>query len=1051
MIFVGTKKSTKLLTLLLSGMLAVPAVLASYSTVYAETTSAQELQQFLPEASGSIAYSFTGTSKDKAGYAEGTITLSAANAATYKLYWADDIKALDGFYPIEELSMKSGESKSVKMGYHTAIPAGATKVIAVTDSLYTADAYTVYDIPEYKRLSSASGNLLYKFTTFSDVHIDKGSLWYVNAETNFSQGLAYSVKNDSDYIIVSGDCVTNDSGPDKEWDAYNKVLSKSDFVNPVWESDGNHDMRQGVSSGLKSFMKGSGTDGSDSGKPYFYRVEENTGDIFIFMALELNKSPNQAEEFSDEQIAWVTKLLQENYQDGNIFLIQHSPIKGYGAGDRMSKPYYSGMLNQDHTSTQKFKKLLQDYPNIVFLSGHTHEDFVMDYNYFDDDGKAAHMIHTPSLAGSTMPDSSDTGLERNGGKGFHSQAYFTEVYQNEIVFYGVNILKELKYPKYSYIMEGSRTSASPIMLPEPPRPLKNVTANIQAELSKVSYVLSEYYLYASYDSYQALKNYYYQYKDKTTADESVIDEFEYRISALSKYTGEIGFYTLYDEYYFVNNSDWSNVYLYAWNSSSDSNAAWPGVKLSKTGTYDNKNLYKVSFSQTGEYKNIIFNSGSNAKQTVDISLHSCKYNGFKLNGTDSNGKYKVSNFKYDGSGGGGDDPEPENDRYALLYYVTDEHGWENIDTFLKAEGSVYKTSYSQTSENNFSFSLYDKKEGKYYSLAESLKITYENGLENEVTLEKLSSRGKSVTIYGMNKDAVVNIEYDPASKKLKFTCGTAVVPEELENTSAISGETIKIGTTVTVNASAKGGTGEYTYAVFYKKSTSSSWIQVQDFSTESTVNIKPAKAVGYDILVKAKDAGGNISEKTFSVNVYDALKNVSTVSSENIGFGDTVTVNAMAKGGIGEYTYAVYYKKSTSEKWSLLQKFSDNAAVTFKPSAAVSYDIMVKVQDGRGIIVKKTITVNVTKPENTSTLASEKISFGGTVDISCSASGGSGSYLYAVCYKKSTSDKWTIKQNFSANASVSFKPAAKVKYNVCVKAKDSLGNIAKKYFTVTVK
>ena len=43
------------------------------------------------QASGvSIAYNFTGEDKDKAGYAEGTITVSSDTAGTYHLFWADD-------------------------------------------------------------------------------------------------------------------------------------------------------------------------------------------------------------------------------------------------------------------------------------------------------------------------------------------------------------------------------------------------------------------------------------------------------------------------------------------------------------------------------------------------------------------------------------------------------------------------------------------------------------------------------------------------------------------------------------------------------------------------------------------------------------------------------------------------------------------------------------------------------------------------------------------------------------------------------------------------
>ena len=300
------------------------------------------------------------------GYAQGTISLYAEKSGTYKLYWADDQSALTGYYPIAELSMKDNSTKTVTMGYHTVIPANATKLIATTGSLNVSDAYAVYNIPFSRRLENESGRLLYTFSTYSDIHIDKGNFWYVNAEANLKQALDFSTKMGSDYIIVSGDCVTNDSGPDKECEVYEKILSKSDYVNPIWESDGNHDLRQDVSSGLKSFIKASGTDGSDSGKPYYYMIEPKTGDMFIFMALELNKSPGKYDVLTDEQLDWVTDLLEKNYNDRNIFLIQHAPVKGFGAGDRMDDPYYSGLMNPSKDSQNSF--LWCEYHKRAYLS-----------------------------------------------------------------------------------------------------------------------------------------------------------------------------------------------------------------------------------------------------------------------------------------------------------------------------------------------------------------------------------------------------------------------------------------------------------------------------------------------------------------------------------------------------------------------------------------------------------------------------------------------------------------------------------------------------------
>ncbi len=73
------------------------------------------------------------------------------------------------------------------------------------------------------------------------------------------------------------------------------------------------------------------------------------------------------------------------------------------------------------------------------------------------------------------------------------------------------------------------------------------------------------------------------------------------------------------------------------------------------------------------------------------------------------------------------------------------------------------------------------------------------------------------------------------------------------------------------------------------------------------------------------------------------------------------TLNCSAKGGEGEYTYTVSYKKQTSDKWTSAQYFKANNTVTLKPAAAVDYDICVKVKDAAGTIVKQYLTVNVTK------------------------------------------------------------------------------------------
>ena len=57
--------------------------------------------------------------------------------------------------------------------------------------------------------------------------------------------------------------------------------------------------------------------------------EKNTGDVFIFMSLELNKAPKDGDELTDEQLSWAENLVEEYTAKGaNVFLLQHSPIEG---------------------------------------------------------------------------------------------------------------------------------------------------------------------------------------------------------------------------------------------------------------------------------------------------------------------------------------------------------------------------------------------------------------------------------------------------------------------------------------------------------------------------------------------------------------------------------------------------------------------------------------------------------------------------------------------------------------------------------------------------
>ena len=433
-------------------------------------------------------------------------------------------------------------------------------------------------------------------------------------------------------------------------------------------------------------------------------------------------------------------------------------------------------------------------------------------------------------------------------------------------------------------------------------------------------------------------------------------------------------------------------------------------------------------------------------------------------------------------------------------------------TYAESKGIPYVTEFSNLSiiapvdkvsdTQNFTV-MADASGGKtpytyavYYKLASESKWT---------TLKDFNSTANTAFNPPYMGDYDICVKVKDAGGTVKPKYFTVSAERILKNKSTLSDKEILFGESFTVNAKATGGYGGYKYAILYKKSSSSEWTTKQDYSTNTKLDIKPAGTGTYNVCIKAKDADGEIVKTTLNIKVNKPLANVSTISSEEIYLGNSVTVTGKATGGIGAYTYSFLYKKKSDTKWTTKQDFKANSAVDIKPASATDYDICtvtlkgsatggktpytyaflykktsdtkwttkqdfkanatvdikpavattydmcIKVKDAGGTVEKKFFKVTVTKPlTNDSTISATSIKKGSTVTVKCTASGGAGGYTYAVLYKKKSDTKWTVKQNYSANTSVSVKPYLATDYEICVKTKDKDGTIAKKFFAVKV-
>ena len=501
---------------------------------------------------GTITYEFTGADAQKAGYAEGTVTFEAKETGNYNLYWSDDTGALDGYYEITEVYItEENKNAEFHFDYHTAIPADATKIIAVkSEASATVDeAVAVYEIPVEKQLGYKVADVLYTFNSYSDIHIDEEkwgevpAYWWEFSEQHWAQALDYSAKMNVDFIISSGDQVTNATykNVDKEWKSYQYILAASDYVNPIYESAGNHEIRQAgmEEEGLGEFILATGLDSKKKTikefKPYYAITEPKTGDLFIFMALEGGYKPAKEEEFTREQLDWVKGLLEENYGTGiNIYLIQHANISGYGPGDDLNNPYYEGGMDASLQANAEFKALLEEYKDIIWISGHTHETFELGYNYTNNNGNACHMIHNSSVGNPTHVTDGEIDYSFNEEI---SQGYYVQVFEKAIIFSGANLCDQKIYPAYSYIIDGN-TIMEEIEEKNFRTDWSMTVGKARSVQANAKSVLGVYYEYSSYDNYQRLKKAYYKYKDadieSMTNEElsAMYDELSKAITAL---------------------------------------------------------------------------------------------------------------------------------------------------------------------------------------------------------------------------------------------------------------------------------------------------------------------------------------------------------------------------------------------------------------------------------------------------------------------------------------------------------------------------------------
>jgi hypothetical protein len=402
-----------------------------------------------------------------------------------------------------------------------------------------------------------------------------------------------------------------------------------------------------------------------------------------------------------------------------------------------------------------------------------------------------------------------------------------------------------------------------------------------------------------------------------------------------------------DTVYVRLNNGWSQVYIYMWNSSSDTGTQWPGEKMQKSAD----GIYSYTYSKNFDY--VIFNNGSggNGNQTADLS--------YKNNGGDGKiydlasgtwSTYTQATTKATAAttatkattatSATTATTKPVSSSDTWVVYLDNQNGWSNPSCYAWNSSSDSNASWPGVTMTYVGDSVY-----KYTASKEYKNCIFSNGGSNQTT-DLVAQNG------GLYNNATGTWStYD-------------VSPLQVKSYSVDPTSGIYKGADVVVSAEAENESGATVYYSFSVTASNGSTTTLSDYSTANSATWTPSAAGTYTVNFNFKDSDGNENSRKTEVTVLDdaasvkpIIKSVSPANLNYISVGTSAVVSVKAGGGITG-TNLLFYKYVVTNPDGTTNKpyYTLNSSYSFKPATNGTYKVQVYVQGSDNSTVSKTYT-----------------------------------------------------------------------------------------------
>ncbi|MBU5317834.1 starch-binding protein, partial [Clostridium bornimense] len=246
-----------------------------------------------------------------------------------------------------------------------------------------------------------------------------------------------------------------------------------------------------------------------------------------------------------------------------------------------------------------------------------------------------------------------------------------------------------------------------------------------------------------------------------------------------------------------------------------------------------------------------------------------------------------------------------------------------------------------------------------------------------------------------------------------------------------------LGKSTTFTAKAIGGKAPYKY----KFTIDGNVVE----SDENKCVWTASKEGTYDIKVVITDADGNTANST--INNYKIEKQIVgklsidsfSVNPKSAKVGETIKLSANASGGNGTIQYKFVAKKGNNE--TIIKDYSTTKTVTWTPSVAGEYELLVYAKDSEGNSDSATTSCTVEESSEEVVITTDKASpqvTGTAIKITAKAKNINGAkYMFSIF---SYEDGWEIVQKYSTSNEYVWIPKKSGKYKIEVAVMDSNGN-----------